>query len=95
MTRRAEPDDKMCLSDGVTAREFDGDWILLDLQGGNYFGLDEVGGLVWRHLSAGRSLAEIADLIAGEYDAPRGVILDDIVRLVDELLERRLVRVDE
>jgi len=79
----------------VSAREFDGEWIVLDLRGGNYFGLDELGGIIWNHLSHGLSPAEIARLLAQSYEATEGWLLHDVLALVDELLDRDLVRLNE
>jgi hypothetical protein len=81
------------ICEGVSAREFDGEWIVLDLSGGNYFGLDELGGRIWEHLRAGKSPAEIAALLAPSYDVAETTVLDDVLRLVDELVERGLVRI--
>lgn len=75
----------------VHAREFDGELILVDLQGGDYFGLDEIGGRVWRELADGRTPTEIAALLADEYDVTPSQLLADVVSLLTDLAERGLV----
>ena len=96
MTRRAvSPSDKLRICDGVTARDFDGEWIILDLSGGNYFGLNEIGGLIWQQLVAGRSISEIAAALAPDYDAEEPALLGDVVALANELLERGLMKFQE
>jgi Coenzyme PQQ synthesis protein D (PqqD) len=87
------PTDRIRIGSGVSAREFDGEWIVLDLSGGNYFGLDEIGGAIWQGLQEKKSLEEIAHALAARYDAVESVILDDVLALVGELLERRLVEI--
>ncbi len=87
--------DRVFVPEGISAREFDGEWVVLDLLGGNYFGLDEMGGLIWQQLRAGKSVKEISDLLAENYDAPEATILEDVLRLVNELLERGLVQIRE
>jgi len=84
--------DHFVAADAVSAREFDGEWIVLDLQRGSYYGLDELGGIIWGQLCAGRSPADIAEVLATNYDAPKATLLGDVLVLVDELLERGLVR---
>ena len=86
------PTDRIRIGSGVSAREFDGEWIVLDLAGGNYFGLDEVGGAIWDGLREEKSLEEIARALATQYDASESVILSDVLALVGDLLERRLDR---
>ena len=86
--------NRVRICDGVTAREFDGEWIVLDLNGGNYFGLNELGGIIWQHICAGRSLGDIAALVAPDYQVSSEVVLQDVLKLVDELVERGLAQVN-
>jgi hypothetical protein len=79
----------------VTAREVDGEWIILDLNGGHYFGLDALGGVIWSHLSQGRTPVEIARLVAPNYEVKEADLLGDVVVLVKDLLQRGLVELSE
>ena len=65
--------------------------VLLDHQGGAYFGLDEVGTRVWDLLGGGATLAEVADALAAEYDAPVDVLRRDTQQLVSRLRGSGLV----
>jgi hypothetical protein len=87
------PNDRVCVGEGVSAREFDGEWVVLDLVGGNYFGLDNIAGCVWSLLASGRSPADIAAIFVDEYDVSEDRALQDVLCLTDELLKRGLVRV--
>ena len=68
--------------------------MLLDLDGGTYFALNEVGARVWDLCDGNRSVADIAGALAAEYEAPEDVILRDVVELLTELRAERLVAVD-
>lgn len=87
--------DTIRVCDAVNAREFDGEWIILDLRGGNYFGLDQIGGIIWQGLTAGRSLGEIAKLLSESYDTREVAVLQDVLNFVNDLMARGLVRIDE
>jgi hypothetical protein len=91
--RSVGPADIVCVRAGVTARDFDGEWVLLDLEGGNYFGLDEIGGHIWRDLLEGRTPKEIATRLAATYAETEAVILEDVLQLADELVERGLAKI--
>ena len=65
--------------------------ILLDPSSGEYFTLDGVGGRVWELCDGSRSVEEIATLLAEEYDAPVARIRADVLELLVELHESRLV----
>ena len=83
--------DTFALSDDVVAREVGGETMLLDLASGTYFGLDPIGGRLWQVLEQGGTLAGACDQIAGDYDVPRDVLEADILALVSQLVERRLI----
>lgn len=78
-------------SDDVVAREVGGEMVLLDLASGTYFGLGTVGSRVWEMLSQGDvSLAQLADRIEAEFDAPRDQIERDLAALLDQLVAKQL-----
>lgn len=84
--------DMFATSDEVVARDLEGETVLLDLSSGLYFGLDPVGGRIWHLLSdEPRSLGDVADHIEAEFDAPRDRIVDDLLALVRDLRERKLI----
>ena len=78
--------------DAVITRELDGETILLNLDTGIYFGLDAVGTDVWRAIVAGGNLEEALGRVQSEYDVEPGVLRNDFVRLVDELLAKGLLQ---
>jgi hypothetical protein len=83
--------EKFRASDDVVAREVGGEMVLLDLVSGTYFGLGAVGSRVWEQLSQGEaSLAQLADLIEAEFDAPREVIERDLAELIGQLVDKQL-----
>ena len=84
--------DRFTVSNDVVAREVGGEMVLLDLESGQYFGLDKVGGRVWELLSERpQDLAELCDQIETEFDAPREVIEADILELAAHLLDQALI----
>jgi Coenzyme PQQ synthesis protein D (PqqD) len=84
--------DRVTPASGVHARAFDEEWILLDLTGGNYYGLDELGGRIWSGLLAGQCAHEMADELALAYQVDRSVLVEDIVTFLNSLSEKGLVR---
>jgi hypothetical protein len=77
----------------VVTRQIQDEEVLLQLDSGRYFGLDEIGSRTWDLLIRKQNtIVEAAQILAEEYDAPLGQIEDDLVRLVEELKEARLVR---
>ena len=65
--------------------------ILADMRSGRYLGLDEVATAVWAKIEQQATRGAIVDHVHAEYDVPRDVLERDVDRLLDDLLERRLV----
>ena len=85
--------DRFLVSDEVVAREVGGETMLLDLSSGTYFGLDAVGGRIWQLLEDGTSPAEACDTLIEEYEVARDKLERDILDLLTELRDRRLITV--
>lgn len=85
------PETIVRIPDHVVSRDMDGETVLLNLNSGTYFGLDEVGARIWTLLGQGLPLAAVSDQIGGEYDAPRETVESDVEELCAELAENDLI----
>lgn len=77
----------------VYARSFGDELVLLDFGRGEYFGLDEVGAVVWRLCEAGEPLHVIAAALVERYAVSYEAALDDIVELVTHMRDSHLVTI--
>ena len=59
--------------------------ILIHLQTGVYYSLNDVGTTFWNLLDGQRTIGDCADQIAAEYNAPRDEVLRDLIELADGL----------
>ncbi len=84
-------------SDGIVAREIEGEIIIVPLRAGigdledELYSLNETGRDVWRQLDGLRTLDEVVDALAADYDASRDEIDRDVRGLLEELLRRKIV----
>lgn len=69
-----------------------GEVVILDLDGGEYFGLDGVGARIWELLHEAHTLSELTSVIASEYDVDPERCRTDLGRLLADLTARGLVR---
>lgn len=75
----------------VISRKVGDELVLLDLQRGVYFGLDEVGSRAWTLMAEGSTPSEIVAALAAEYDAAPEQIDADLRRLFRELEDEGLI----
>lgn len=69
--------------------------VLLDVQKGTYFSLNNVGVEVWRRIERGHSLSQIEQGIAEDFAAPFDVVSRDVRQFVRALEEKALLHVYE
>ncbi len=67
------------------SQQVEGDAVLLDIESGEYFALNDVGGLVWDLCDGSRSVADVADLISAEFEVDKSTALTDALELLESL----------
>ena len=83
-------DSNVAASDDAVFREMDGESVLLNLETGMYFGLDEVGTRVWRLAADNGSLRAVLERLVEEYDADHATIERDLLMLGEALVSKGL-----
>ena len=77
--------------DRVLGKSSGGSLVLLDIDSGEYFSTNDVGGLVWDLADGTRSVSAIAGAVAAEYDVELDVVEADVTELVGELVGASLL----
>jgi hypothetical protein len=84
-------------SDDLVAREIEGELIIVPLVSGmgdaddELYSLNPTGQAIWLRLDGARTLGQITEELAQEYDAPPALIEQDLLGLMGELIKRRMV----
>jgi hypothetical protein len=65
--------------------------ILLDVRGGKYYTLNEVGGRIWSLLTEGATVSWVAQRLASEFEVPPEKLSADVERFVTLLDRSRLI----
>ena len=85
--------DRPQRKEGIVWRRGNDGVVVLNPNDGQYFSLDDVGGRIWELCEGERSVADIADVLAEEYEADASVIQADALGLLHELKDEGLVAV--
>lgn len=83
--------DTVTVSRSVVFRDLSGETVLLNLDSGVYYGLDAVGTRVWQLLAEALPLATVCSTMQEEYAVGPDEIERDVLRLVGDLCDKRLV----
>lgn len=79
--------------ESVLFRDLAGEAVLLELDSGTYFGLDEVGTSFWNELVSRESLDAAVGALQQEYDVASETLRKDLCEFVEVLLARGLLQI--
>jgi len=65
--------------------------IIIKLSTGDYYSLNDTGTMFWELLNGDRTIADCAQAIAAEYDAPPGDVQSDLLELAAEFAVEGLI----
>lgn len=85
------PESRLRRRDRVLVQRAAGNLVLLDLEGGQYYALDEVSARVWEMCDGANGVTAIVEHIGTEYDAPVPTIYEDVVAFLEEMLDENLL----
>ena len=77
--------------DKVTYRIIDAEAVILNLDNGYYYSLNEVGTRIWESIIKQKSLPEILNLLKEKYQLPKKQLKSDLLALVKDLEKEELI----
>jgi hypothetical protein len=81
-------------SPSVLTAEVDGEVVMMSIEQGQYFGLDDIGSDIWKRLDPPCTFADLIDRLAADYDADRASIATDVRVLLENMAAQDVVRLD-
>jgi len=88
-------DSRVRRSAGVVFQELEGEAVLVHLDRGTCFTLDPIGTRIWQLIGDEYDLDRIAIVLTAEFDVARDVAERDLGALIEELLARELVAIED
>jgi len=75
----------------IIAQKAANDVVLLNMEDGNYYSLNEIGSRVWELCDGNHSVSQLVATLAGEYDAPAQALERDVVELLEDFRKGKLI----
>lgn len=75
----------------VITDQIDGEWVIMNLANGAYYGLDPVASYVWQSLLSGETPQAAGRDIAAHFEVPEGRVTADIATFLAQLLDEGLL----
>ena len=73
--------------------DLEGEAVLLNIQTGRYFGLNEVGTSIWALIKKPCAVSDVIEGLQREYDVEEGVLNNDVLAFLEDMEKRNLVHV--
>lgn len=86
-------DRRVAVNSSVICADLEGEAVLLDVETGMYYGLDEVGTRIWTLLEQGASEGELLARMLEEYDVELDQLKSELSDFLTALQTHRLTRV--
>jgi hypothetical protein len=78
----------------ILMQDLGGEAVFLNLSGGSYFGLDEVGTRMWKVLTTAPCVQAAFDILVAEYEVEPEQLRKDLFDLIDKLVEQQLLNLE-
>ena len=75
----------------VLTAQVDTEIVMMSIEQGRYFGLDDIGSDIWRRIDPPCSFGDLVDGLAEDYNVDRAIIVTDVRRLLDQMVEHNIV----
>jgi hypothetical protein len=69
--------------------------VMLDMESGFYFGLNSVASVIWAMMKDGITFEDLCNQLMEQFDVEKSLCETDTQELIDQLLEKKIIRVVE
>lgn len=80
-------------SNDQIAASVDREIVILSVERGSYYGLDEIGSEIWQKLENPVRVDSLCEVLTTKYDGERGTIERDVLALLEQLASEGLISV--
>ena len=77
--------------DQVMAQKAARELLLLNMEDGNYYSLNETGGRIWELCDGKRSVSQVVAALAVDYEAPYSTLENDVIELLEDFRQGKLI----
>lgn len=82
---------RIVIGKDLVYQELDGEMVILDMQSGQYFGIDLIGSRIWRLLEEQVPPAEIVERLLVEYEVAADVCSQQVLLFLRQLEKNQLI----
>ncbi len=84
---------KVKINSHLTWREINGEAIILNLENGDYYELDDIGLEIWKKISSKNSIKKIAEDISKKYNEKLTKVSTDIIKFAEDMRKLKIIEI--
>ena len=73
--------------------EIDGETVMMSIENGNYYGLNDLGSRIWQLLETPISITSLCEILLGEYEVDQATIERDVLMFLTGMEAKNLIKV--
>lgn len=82
-------------SESLLSNDLGNDVVMMDIEQGAYYGLEEVAARIWKLTETPVSVNSMCEKLTAEYDVPENKCLEEVMDFISDLLSRNIVQIVE
>jgi Coenzyme PQQ synthesis protein D (PqqD) len=86
-------DSVVVVSQDQVSSDLAGESVILNLKNGTYYGLNELGSVIWEFIQEPKTVADICENILQEYEVDAETCLSSVQTLLVDLVDAQLVEI--
>ena len=87
-------DSRVSRNEAIVFTDLDDTIVMMDVDEGQYYELDPVGAHIWNLLETSRSVADLCEVLAAEFDIDPDTCRHDTLQFLGEASTMRIVHVE-
>ena len=85
------PDTVISRSESLLSNNLGDDVVMMDIEQGAYYGLEEVAARIWELTEKPVSFASICETLTAEYDVPKQKCEQEVTAFIDDLTNHKII----
>jgi len=78
----------------IVASDIDGETVMMSIQNGEYYGLDDIGSRIWELIEKPVKVSDLIDILLERFDVDRETCERDVLKFLNELNEDKILEVE-
>ena len=86
-------DSTISPSEDLVSSDLDGEIVMMSIENGEYYGLDEIGSRIWTLLEEPKKVSELCDILLEEFEVEREQCEEEVLAFLNEMASDDLIHI--